>query len=124
MNHMTTILTNVAGIYLDLYCIAHDLQRPLTPEQVKDAGVLFHDTFATLETARLIARERWQATKIHHIGFEDRMRKHVQHFVESYIGEPQTTPLGQQEVLDIIGYFEELVWKSYQVRFNDDADEA
>jgi hypothetical protein len=56
--------------------------------------------------------------------FEDRMRRHVQHFVESYIGEPQKTPLGQQEVLDIIGYFEELVRKSYQVRFNDDADEA
>jgi hypothetical protein len=52
------------------------------------------------------------------------MSRHVQHFVESYIGEPQTTPLGQQQVLDITGYFEELVWKSYQVRFNDDADEA
>jgi hypothetical protein len=52
------------------------------------------------------------------------MRKLTQHFVESYIGEPQTTPLGQQEVLDITGYFEELVWKSYQVRYNDDADEA
>jgi hypothetical protein len=52
------------------------------------------------------------------------MRKHVRQFVESYIGEPQTTPLGQQEVLDMTGYFEELVWKSYQVRFNDDADEA
>jgi hypothetical protein len=124
MNHMTTILTNMADIYLDLYCIAHDLQRPLTPEQVQDAGALFHDTFATLETTRLIARERWQATQVRHIGFEHRMRKHVQDFVESYIGEPQTTPLGQQEVLDITGYFEELVWKSYQVRFNDDADEA
>jgi hypothetical protein len=124
MNHMTTILTNMSDIYLDLYCIAHDVQRPLTPEQVKDAGALLHDTFATLETARLIARERWQATQVHHTGFEDRMRKHVQHFVESYIGEPQTTPLGQQEVLDIIGYFEELVRKSYQVRFNDDADDA
>ena len=58
MNHMTTILTNMADIYLDLYCIAHDVQRPLTPEQVKDAGALLHDTFATLETTRLIARER------------------------------------------------------------------
>jgi hypothetical protein len=124
MNHMTTILTNMADIYLDLYCIAHDLQRPLTPEQVKDAGALSHDTFASLETVRLIARERWQATQVSHNGFEDRMRRHVHQFVESYIGEPQTTPLGQQEVLDITGYFEELVWKSYQVRFDDDADEA
>jgi hypothetical protein len=52
------------------------------------------------------------------------MRTLTQHFVEGYIGEPQTIPLGQQEVLDITSYFEELVWKSYQVRFNDDADEA
>ena len=49
MEHMTTILTNVADIYLDLYALAHDLQRPLTPEQLHTASQAHHDMMARLE---------------------------------------------------------------------------
>ena len=52
------IFGNIAEIYLDLYSIEYGIERPLSPEQVKDAGVLFLDLLAAQEAARLIADAR------------------------------------------------------------------
>ena len=52
------IFGNIAEIYLDLYSIEYGIERPLSPEQVKDAGVLFLDLLAAHEAARLIADAR------------------------------------------------------------------
>ena len=59
MKDMTT-LKHIAGLYLDIYSTPRDLTRPLTPEQVKDAGVFFLDLLAAHEAEMLIALERQQ----------------------------------------------------------------
>jgi hypothetical protein len=51
-------LRHIAGLYLDLYSTPRDLQRPLTPEQVREAGVLFLDLLAAHEAEALIEKER------------------------------------------------------------------
>lgn len=56
-DHRTT-LRHIAAVYLDTYANPRDLARPLTPEQVKDAGVLFLDLLAANEIDELLARER------------------------------------------------------------------
>ena len=43
---------------MDLYSQPRDLGRPLTPEQVKDAGVLFLDLITAHEAELLIEMER------------------------------------------------------------------
>jgi hypothetical protein len=82
MKHMTTILANVADIYLDLYCIVHDLERPLTPEQLHAASQAHHDMMARLEIKGLIGEERTQLDK----GLDDvwRMKALVSKFVDTY----------------------------------------
>lgn len=57
MKNMTT-LRHIAGLYLDIYSAPRDLTRPLTPEQVKEAGVLFLDLLVTHEVELLIAEQR------------------------------------------------------------------
>lgn len=51
-------LRHIAGLYLDLYTQPRDLSRPLTPEQVKDAGVLFLDLITAHEAELLIEQQR------------------------------------------------------------------
>ena len=51
-------LRHIAGLYLDIYSTPRDLERPLTPEQVKDAGVFFLDLLAAHEAEALIEKER------------------------------------------------------------------
>ena len=82
MNHMTTILTNMADIYLDLYAIAHDMQRPLTPEQLHTASQVHHDMMARLEIKGLIGEERSRLDN----GLDDllRMKALVTKFVDTY----------------------------------------
>ena len=82
MEHMTTILPNMADIYLDLYAIAHDMQRPLTPEQLHTASQAHHDMMARLEIKRLIGEERTQLDN----GLDDvwRMKALVTKFVDTY----------------------------------------
>jgi hypothetical protein len=82
MEHMTTILTNVADIYLDLYALAHDLQRPLTPEQLHTASQAHHDMMARLEIKGLIGEERSRLDN----GLDDllRMKALVTKFVDTY----------------------------------------
>ena len=87
MNHMTTILTNMADIYLDLYCIAHDLQRPLTPEQVREARQTHHDMMARREINTLMEKERTSPEA--DFGELCLMKKLVTTFVETYVGEPE-----------------------------------
>lgn len=55
-------LRHIAGLYLDIYSAPRDLDRPLTPEQVKDAGVFFLDLLAAHEAEALIEKERQLAT--------------------------------------------------------------
>jgi hypothetical protein len=58
-------LKHIAGLYLDLYSTPRDLERPLTPEQVQEAGRLFLDLITTYEADALIERERQrQAEKL------------------------------------------------------------
>lgn len=53
-----TSLGLVAEIYLSLYCSTHGLKRPLTPEQVKDAGIAFLDDVAAAEIQLMLDHER------------------------------------------------------------------
>lgn len=82
MEHMTTTLTNIADIYLDLYAIAHDLQRPLTCEQLHSASQTHHDMMARLEIKGLIGEERSRLDN----GLDDvwRMKALVTKFVDTY----------------------------------------
>ena len=57
MSHAQS-LKHIAALFLDLYSTPRDLVRPLTPEQVKDAGRLFLDLITTNEAELLIERER------------------------------------------------------------------
>ena len=57
MKDMNT-LRHIAGLYLDIYSSPRDLERPLTPEQVKDAGLFFLDLLAAHEAEALIEKER------------------------------------------------------------------
>ena len=52
------IFGSIAELYLELYSHEYGIDRPLNPERVKDAGVLFLDLLAAQEAARLIADER------------------------------------------------------------------
>ena len=60
----TTTLLHIAGLYLDLYSKPRDITRPLTPEQVKDAGVYFLDLLAAHEADLLIAMEKAQRSAL------------------------------------------------------------
>jgi hypothetical protein len=57
MEHMTTPKL-MARQYLDHYSAEQNLARPLTPEQVKEAGVIFLDLLAEREMHYLIEQER------------------------------------------------------------------
>jgi hypothetical protein len=59
-------LRHIAGLYLDLYSTPRDLERPLTPEQVREAGQFFLDLLAAHEAEALIekARHQQEATRI------------------------------------------------------------
>jgi len=57
-------LRHIAGLYLDIYSAPRDLDRPLTPEQVKDAGVFFLDLLAAHEAEYLIEQEREAQAKL------------------------------------------------------------
>ena len=59
----TNTLRHIAGLYLDIYSAPRDLDRPLTPEQVKDAGVFFLDLLAAHEAEALIEKEREAASR-------------------------------------------------------------
>ena len=60
----TTTLLHIAGLYLDLYSKPRDITRPLTPEQVKDAGRYFVDLLAAHEADLLLAMERAQCSTL------------------------------------------------------------
>ena len=47
---MTISTDQLARLYLDRYATEHGLGRPLTPEQLKDAGVLFLGLIESVET--------------------------------------------------------------------------
>ncbi len=51
-------LKHIAGLYLDLYSTPRDLERPLTPEQVREAGQFFLDLLAAHEAEALIEMEK------------------------------------------------------------------
>lgn len=53
-----TSLGLIAEIYLSHYCSTHGLKRPLTPEQVKDAGIAFLDDVAAAEIQLMLDHER------------------------------------------------------------------
>ena len=82
MKDMTT-LRHIAGLYLDIYSSPRDLERPLTPEQVKDAGVLFIDLLAAHEAEALIALERQKQETVKCPSYHDI----AQMFVERYKSE-------------------------------------
>jgi hypothetical protein len=114
MEHMTTILTNVADIYLDLYAIAHDLQRPLTPEQLHTASQAHHDMMARLEIKGLIGEERSRLDN----GLDDllRMKALVTKFVDTYFWEPEagiSVPLSVKAADDCVAYFNDLLFEDY-----------
>ncbi len=80
MKDMTT-LRHIAGLYLDIYSTPRDLERPLTPEQVKDAGVFFLDLLAAHEAEALIAQEREARARVIE---EPDYRDLVNQFIEKF----------------------------------------
>lgn len=64
MKDMTT-LRHIAGLYLEVYSQNRNLERPLSPEQVKDASVAFLDLLCAYEAERLIKHEHRYATTQH-----------------------------------------------------------
>lgn len=64
MKDMTT-LRHIAGLYLEVYSQNRNLERPLSPEQVKDASVAFLDLLCAYEAERLIEHEHKYATTQH-----------------------------------------------------------
>lgn len=48
---------DVAGLYLELYCTEHKLQRPLTVEHAADAASLFHQVILAHEEGLQAARD-------------------------------------------------------------------
>ena len=60
----TATLLHIAGLYLDIYSGPRDLTRPLTPEQVKDAGRYFTDLLAAHEADLLITMEKAQRSTL------------------------------------------------------------
>ena len=51
-------LRHIAGLYLDIYSSPRDLERPLTPEQVREAGQFFLDLLAAHEAEALSEMEK------------------------------------------------------------------
>jgi hypothetical protein len=51
-------LRHIAGLYLDLYSQPRDLGRPLSPDEVQEAGRFFLDLIAAHEAELLIAKEK------------------------------------------------------------------
>lgn len=60
-----TMLRHIAGLYLEVYSQNRNLERPLSPEQVKDASVAFLDLLCAYEAERLIEQEHKYATTQH-----------------------------------------------------------
>lgn len=58
-------LKHIAGLYLDLYSTPRDLERPLTRDQVQEAGRLFLDLIITHEAEALIGLERQRQAAEH-----------------------------------------------------------
>ena len=64
MKNMTT-LRHIAGLYLEVYSQNRNLERPLSPEQVKDASVAFLDLLCAYEAECLIEHEHRYAKTQH-----------------------------------------------------------
>lgn len=96
MKDMTT-LRHIAGLYLDMYCTPRDLDRPLTPEQVKDAGVFFLDLLAAHEAEALIEQER--AARTQRIAEPD-YRDLVDQFIEKFERDEGITELSEDQMYD------------------------
>lgn len=80
MKNMHT-LRHIAGLYLDVYSQPRDLSRPLTPEQVKDAGVLFLDLITAHEAELLIEQQRQaQAEGPSHPEYRDLVDQFIEKF--------------------------------------------
>ncbi len=69
INQLT--LRHIAGLYLDLYSTPRDLDRPLTPEQVREAGQFFLDLLAAHEAEALIEKERQHQETIRVPGYRE-----------------------------------------------------
>ena len=121
MNHMTTILTNLADIYLDLYAIAHDIKRPLTPEQLHTASQTHHDMMARREINGLFQQHRPEPTDD---ADEDALKALIAQFVEIYMGRPDTTPLDENTADDITDDFHALLMDEYVNPFLKPADDS
>jgi hypothetical protein len=93
----TTTLKHIAGLYLDIYSAPRDLERPLTPEQVKDAGVFFLDLLAVHEAEALIAQERNAQTPL--LPAPD-YRDLVSQFIEKFEQDEGITELSEDQMYD------------------------
>ena len=76
----TATLLHIAGLYLDLYSRPRDLTRPLTPEQVRDAGRYFLDLLTVHEADLAMAMERAQRSTL----TEPNYRELVDQFVDRF----------------------------------------
>ncbi|MBL8564341.1 MAG: hypothetical protein JNM89_01335 [Hyphomicrobiaceae bacterium] len=92
-----TTLRHIAGLYLDIYSTPRDLERPLTPEQVKDAGVFFLDLLAAHEAEALIEQERdARATLVAEPDYRDL----VNQFIEKFERDEGITELSEDQMRD------------------------
>ena len=96
MKDMTT-LRHIAGLYLDIYSTPRDLERPLTPEQVKDAGIFFLDLLAAHEAEALIEQERAEQVKN---AAEPDYRDLVNQFIEKFERDEGITELSEDQMYD------------------------
>lgn len=103
----TRKLAALAEDFVHIRSTAFNLERPLSPEQVKDAMVAFSNIATAHETLRLIERE----TKNHDdcddentepTGRDAALEKLVTQFVTTYTGDPNTKCLAEDD-LDYIG---------------------
>ena len=97
MKDMNT-LRHIAGLYLDIYSSPRDLERPLTPEQVKDAGVFFLDLLAAHEAEALIAQEREARGKpVAELDYRDLVNQFIEKFEQD---EGITESLSEDQMYD------------------------
>ena len=96
MKDMTT-LRHIAGLYLDIYSAPRDLERPLPPDQVRDAGVFFLDLIAAHEAEALIEQERAAQAKN---AAEPDYRDLVNQFIEKFERDEGITELSEDQMYD------------------------
>ena len=78
--HDTTTLLHIAALYLDIYGKSRDLTRPLTHQQIKDAGVCFLDLLSAHEADLLITIEKARRSALPEPDYRDLVDQFIDRF--------------------------------------------